>query len=252
MSLWPDYVRQDRAGAALIGNRLLPIPFRNHVALVRSQANDADALIEHASVFYRSLDSAPAFQLDATTTPADFPKRLVRAGYSKQVEEVWMLCHVADLPIAPIPKQVTIKQLTPESPNSLIQAYIDCYNISFRAPARVHAGFGTSFRAVLPHPEGYHFVGLLDGQPAGALSLFHHAGLGGVYNVGTFPTMRGQGVASALLLKLLAMARQLGVVQLLLQTVHHGPAQPIYERVGFRTHFVRDWYLPQAPGGIWS
>jgi hypothetical protein len=40
--------------------------------------------------------------------------------------------------------------------------------------------------------------------------------------------------------------------QLMLQTLHHGPAQPIYERAGFRTHFVRNWYLPAAPGGIWS
>jgi GNAT superfamily N-acetyltransferase len=252
MSLWRDFVREDWGGAALIGNALVPIPFRNHVALVRSQPKDAAALITHASDFYRALGAPPAFQLDSETTPTDLPAMLVNAGYSKQVEAVWMLCQVDDTPVSSIPSDVEIKQLTPDSPASWIQAYIDCYNISFRAPAHVHTGFGESFRSVLPNPTGLHFIGLLDGEPAGAVTLFHDAGLGGVYNVGTFPTMRGQGVAGRLLFNLLTVARQLGLERLLLQTVHHGPAQPLYERVGFRTHFVRDWYLPRAPGGIWS
>ena len=252
MSAWPDFVREDWVGATFIGNRLLPIPFRNHVALVRSQPEDADALIERASTFYRALAAPPAFHLDPATTPPDLPARLVRAGYSKQVEEIWMVCALEEASSALAPAGVTIEQLTPASPASLIQAYIDCYNISFRAPAHVHDGFGASFRAVLPHPEGLHFVGLLEGRPAGAVSLFHKAGLGGVYNVGTLPAFRGHGVATALLRHLLDVARQLGLTQLVLQTVHHGPAQPIYERTGFRPRFVRDWYLPVAPGGIWS
>ena len=252
LSLWPDFVREDWRGAALIGNALVPIPFRNHVALVRSQPQDADALIQRASTFFRALGAPPAFQLDSATTPPDLPARLVKAGYSKQTEEVWMLCPMDSTPAASLPSHVEIKQLTPDSPAAWIQAYVDCYNISFRAPDHVHKGFGESFRNVLPNPAGLHFIGMVAGEPAGAVTLFHEGEWGGVYNVGTFPTQRGQGVASTLLLTLLNVARHLGLKQLLLQTLHHGPAQPIYERVGFRTHFVRDWYLPIAPGGIWS
>jgi GNAT superfamily N-acetyltransferase len=252
LSLWPESVREDRFGAAFIGNRLLPIPFRNHVALVRSRPEQAAWLIERANAFYQQLAAPLAFQLDPATTPLDFPAMLARAGYEKQVEEAWMVCPVREVPVTLDQTGVTVIQLTPTSPASLIQAYIDCYNISFRAPAHVHAGFDASFCGVLPHEAGLHFVGLVDGEPAGAVSLFHHSGQGGVYNVGTFPAFRGQGVATTLLLHLLGVARRLGLVQLILQAVHHGPAQPIYERVGFRTHFVRDWYLPEEPGGIWS
>lgn len=163
-----------------------------------------------------------------------------------------MVCIVGEAPVTLDQTGVAVVQLTPTTSASLIQAYIDCYNISFRAPAHVHAGFGASFRSVLSHAAGLHFVALVDGEPAGAVSLFHHSGQGGVYNVGTLPAFRGQGVATTLLLHLLVVARQLGLAQLILQAVHHGPAQPIYERVGFRTCFVRDWYLPEDPGGIWS
>lgn len=252
LSLWPGSVREEYAGAALIGNRLISIPFRSHVALVRSRSEDVPALIERANTFYEDIGAPSAFQLDPETTPANLPQSLSNAGYIKQTEEVWMLCPLNEAPLTPPPAHVIIAQVTPDSPDALIQAYIDSYNISFRAPAHVHSGFGESFRGVLPHPAGLHYVGLLDGKPAGALSLFFENGLGGVYNVGTFPAYRGQGVASALLLHLLVVARRLGLEQLMLQTLHHGPAQPIYERSGFRTHFVRNWYLPAAPGGIWS
>jgi GNAT superfamily N-acetyltransferase len=252
MSLWPGSVREDWAGAAWIGNRLLPVPFRNHIALVRSQPQEVVALIERASSFYEQWGAQPAFQLDAATTPVDLPETLKSSGYIKQTEEVWMLCEVAERPTVPSPTHVVVAMLTPDSPETWIQAYIDCYNTNFRTPVHTHAGFGTSFRGVLPHPSGIHCLALVDGQPAGAVSLIHEAGLGGVYNVGTFPAFRGQGVATALLLNLLTIARQAEITQLLLQTLHHGPAQPIYERVGFHTRFVRDWYLLKAPGGIWS
>ena len=61
-----------------------------------------------------------------------------------------------------------------------------------------------------------------------------------------------QGIATSLLLHLIAEARRLEVYTLFLQAVHHGPAQPLYSRLGFQTAFVRAWYLPDVPGGIWT
>lgn len=252
LSLWPGYVREEYAGAAFTGNRLIAMPFRNHVALVRSQPDDVTALMRHATDFYTSLGVLPAFQLDRETTPHDLPAALARNGYAKQNEEIWMLMGLAEgAPVPPAP-HITIEQLTPSSPETSIQAYIECFTVSFRVPSHSHRSFGESFRGVLPHPSTLHFLGWIEGQPAGALTLIHDGQVGGVYNVGTFPAMRGQGVATALLHHTVTVARTLGLARLMLQTLHHGPAQPIYERVGFRPHFVRDWYLPGAPKGIWS
>src|SRR3954447_23820488 len=77
LSLWPGSLREDGGGAVMIGNRLVPIPFRSHVALVRSQSEDIPALIERANVFYQAIAAAPAFQLDPETIPADLPQRLL-------------------------------------------------------------------------------------------------------------------------------------------------------------------------------
>lgn len=252
LGLWPGFVREKVAGATFTGNRLIAMPFRNHVALVRSQAADVPQLLDHAKTFYGSLKVAPAFQLDRATTPADLPATLLRHGYVKQNEEIWMLCLLAEMGETAPASHITIKQLGPHSPDIWQQAYIDSFNISFRVPTHSHAGFGDSFRGLLPNPNALHFLGLIDGQPVGALTLIHDGRVGGVYNVGTFPAHRGQGVATALLNHTLSVAHALRLERLILQTLHHGPAQPIYERVGFGPHFVRDWYLPEAPKGIWS
>jgi ribosomal protein S18 acetylase RimI-like enzyme len=116
----------------------------------------------------------------------------------------------------------------------------------------VVTGFGESFRGVLSEPTAIHYLARVDGEAAGALSLFFRAGYGCVYNVGTFQQYRGRGIDTTLLLQLIEDAAHLGVDTLFLQALHHGPAQPLYQRVGFRTRFVRQWYLPDAPGGIWS
>jgi ribosomal protein S18 acetylase RimI-like enzyme len=164
---------------------------------------------------------------------------------------------VDDAPAAPAASLLTIKQITTPSPEAWIDAYIRCFNTNFGVPEHSQSGFGASFRGVLPNANALHFVAFSKGEAAGALSLFHNGPfsknkVGGIYNVGTFPAFRGRGVATALLYHLVDVARRLGLASLILQTRHRGPAQPIYERVGFRVRFVRDWYLPDAPKGIWS
>lgn len=261
LSQWPGFVRENFAGAALIGNRQIAMPFRNHVALVRSTPADAPHLIARATDFYQELKVLPAFQLDRATRPPELPDLLLSSGYVKQTEEVWMTCAVSDTagdaPAAPAASPLTIEQITTASPEAWIDAYIRCFNTNFGVPEHSQSGFGASFRGVLSNPNALHFVGFAQGEAAGALSLFHNGSftknkVGGIYNVGTFPAFRGRGIATALLHHLIDVARPLGLTHLILQTRHRGPAQPIYERVGFRVRFVRDWYLPEAPKGIWS
>src|SRR5262245_3563861 len=122
LSFWPGSVREDYVVATLIGNRLVPIPFRSHVAIVRSRPEDVPGLIERANVFYMNVGAPPAFQLDPETTPGDLPESLLAAGYIKRSEEVWMLCPLSEAPLDLPPSHVAIEQVTPTSSDALIQA----------------------------------------------------------------------------------------------------------------------------------
>jgi GNAT superfamily N-acetyltransferase len=252
LGLWPGYVRVDLEGATFVSNRLISAPFRNHATFVQASEEQAEVIIAAAGDFYRRLGCLPAFQLDPVTRPATFPQQLIEHGFRKQAEETWMVLEAQPANFLKPDDLLHIHILRTDSEPALIQAYIDCYNVCFRMTPTAGAGFGESFRGVLPHPAGIHYVATLAGAPVSAMSLFSAHGLACVYNVSTFPAYRGRGIAAALLQRLIYDSSLLGNHILFLQAVHHGPAQPLYERMGFRTHFVRDWYLPDAPGGIWS
>lgn len=252
LSLWPGAVQRKTNAATLVGNGLTPIPFRNHATFVRVQPEQIASLIAEVQAFYSALGAIPAFQLDPQTEPADFTEYLSRAGYRQQAEEAWMVFdrdHAGQEAANPA---VQVERLDARSGEDAIQAYVDCYTLNFRTPPPAVAGFGESFRGVLSQPAAIHYLARVEGEVAGALSLFFKDGFGCVYNVGTFQSFRGRGIATTLLLQLVDDAAHLGVHILFLQALHHGPAQPLYQRVGFRTRFVRPWYLPDAPGGIWS
>jgi ribosomal protein S18 acetylase RimI-like enzyme len=57
------------------------------------------------------------------------------------------------------------------------------------------------------------------------------AGMAGAYNVATDPARRRRGIASALMRRLLADARERGFAWCVLQSSSGG--QPLYERLGF-------------------
>ena len=76
------------------------------------------------------------------------------------------------------------------------------------------------------------YVARHDGRPAACLGIFDHEGDAGVELVGTIPEARGRGLASRLLLKALADARDRGCTISTLQATRAG--YPVYARLGYR------------------
>ncbi|HLT58536.1 MAG TPA: GNAT family N-acetyltransferase [Limnochordales bacterium] len=69
-------------------------------------------------------------------------------------------------------------------------------------------------------------------EPAGAAALWPFAGVAGIYSVTTRPRFRRQGVAYALLERMLDDAQAAGFELASLRTTHH--LEPLYARHGFR------------------
>lgn len=67
----------------------------------------------------------------------------------------------------------------------------------------------------------------------------------GVFDVVTAASHRGRGLASALLKRALADAREAGATNAYLQVVSTNPAKRVYERLGFRTAYTY-WYREVA------
>jgi predicted acetyltransferase len=87
-----------------------------------------------------------------------------------------------------------------------------------------------------------------NGTPVSTSTLFLGAGVAGIYDVATLPSVRGRGYGSAITTAPALDAGALGYPIVVLQASSKG--LPVYERLGFRTvcqieHFA--WKAPDGP-----
>lgn len=76
------------------------------------------------------------------------------------------------------------------------------------------------------------YLGYLDGKPVSTSTVFYGGGVAGIYCVATLPEARGKGIGSAVTLKPLHNARELGYAIGVLQSSEMG--FNVYKRMGFR------------------
>jgi GNAT superfamily N-acetyltransferase len=95
-----------------------------------------------------------------------------------------------------------------------------------------NAGFG-------PGTRWRHFGGWWQGETVAATSLLFHAGVAGIYGVATVPAARRHGIARALVLHAIEVARQQGYHIAILSPTNMSAG--IYSRLGFR-EYTRIWH----------
>jgi ribosomal protein S18 acetylase RimI-like enzyme len=81
------------------------------------------------------------------------------------------------------------------------------------------------------------YVGYLDEQPVATNMLFNGAGVASVYAVATIPSTRGKGIGSAITLKPLLEAHEMGYQYGVLFSSEMGFR--VYQRIGFRDTGMR-------------
>ena len=102
----------------------------------------------------------------------------------------------------------------------------------FEMPPEWEAGFGEFNRESIQ--KGWRFyLGYVGGKPVGTCALFSSGKVGGIFNVGTLPSYRKQGIGTALTLHALRDSRDEGNEVHTLQAEHGGNAEHLYKKNGF-------------------
>ena len=88
------------------------------------------------------------------------------------------------------------------------------------------------------------YLGYLDGEPVATSTVFYGAGVAGIYDVATLPHSRGKGIGTALTLKPLLDAHEMGYHIGVLQSSEMG--YNVYKKLGFK-HLcqIEYFYLSQ-------
>jgi len=218
-----------RFGARWVLMPTVPAPRFCHVSRIRVEEREVEGLLTAARDFFWE-QGIPTCSLLVTpaTRPASLGLLLHRLGFRMESNPV-MLREV-DLPVpAPSAAGVRVERVSIEK----LDLYWELLRQTFFAGAPPEAvAEGRRGAAVSFAIGAINYVAYLDGQPAGAGTLFPRGSMGGVYNMCTLPHHRRRGVASAILAACVADARQAGCGLLGLTPTQMG--RPLYEWFGFR------------------
>jgi GNAT superfamily N-acetyltransferase len=146
-------------------------------------------------------------------------------GYVELFADPVMICEGSLQPVAANPAV----DIQPAVASEDRACYREILVQGFSLPPDVSPEF---FDLLLSLREGYHLLARLDGEPVGSGMLLYAGGVAAIYNVATLPSVRRQGIAAAMMLRLHSQALADGYPATVLASSPMG--LPLYHRLGYR------------------
>ena len=187
-----------------------------------------EAKIAHCERIYGERDLPALFRITPFCLPAELERALEARGYAA-FDPTLVQALALDGPALPVPALASIE---------LVDAPVDAFVDAIAALRGSPPTQRDAHRERLNHSplDGRHVLALRDGVPVGAGKTAREGEMVGVFDVVTDVTMRGQGIATALVARLLARAWDRGARVAYLQVdAGNAPALAVYRRFGFAT-----------------
>ncbi len=237
---WPGMeLRQDEQTVWTITD--VPFPFFNNVFRARISDGEVDHAIAKATTRARDRNVPMFWWTGPTTEPDDLGKRLEANGFAHGFEAAAMAVELDALEERkPAPENLAIEEVSDvEMLKAWCSVMTDVYAFpDFAAETwyniLAHLGLG-------PEKPLRHFLALVGNIPVATASLFLGAGIAGVSSIATLPDHRRQGIATALVLETLQVAKPLGYR---IGTLFSSPAGvEMYRKIGFREFSKGNCYV---------
>ena len=193
------------------------------------------AKIDHCEHIYAERELPALFRITPYCAPANLGRELERRGYLP-FDRTLVQAATLDGTALTVPagRAVELVDATPD-------AFVDAVATLRGSPETQRE----AHRERLRHSplDGRHVVALVDGVPVAAGKSAREAEVVGVFDVVTAESMRGQGIASQLVTRLLARAWERGARIAYLQVEEgNAPALAVYRKLGFRTVYAYHYF----------
>jgi len=201
----------------------------NRALRLRDDGRGQDMVVREALARLRSTRSRPVVDLDPIAREQGFEEALLRSDM-RPVSGDWQLMRYGS-GVPPRAASPPGFRIAVPADDRELRAWIDV-TASDDADGRE----ADLWRAVAEREarSGYMLLlGLLDGEPAAACSLFGDSGWGRVESVVTLAPLRGRGLAAALVAEAVRRSLEAGNSETILFTASGGTAERVYLRLGF-------------------
>jgi ribosomal protein S18 acetylase RimI-like enzyme len=218
------------------------LPVINHAACINTQTDGTTLITEIEELFRSKQVPFSCFRLTPLTQPATFASLLQDKDYKVEGGKQSVMIR----PQTNIPKsQSSPVQIRTVANDSDVDLFGQLMTQIFEMPPQWKASFDQFTKDCIA--GGWQFYrAYLEGKAVGTCALFCSGGFGGIFDVGTLPECRGQGIGSALTLRAIADSVASGNGVLTLQAETGGNAERLYQKLGFTTDHTVQFYIKQV------
>jgi len=218
--------------AVLGGTDLVPDPHFNRISVLHPEKLDGELLAECSD---RMVKGVPTF-LDVPHPVSDALRELLTtSGYHPTGESRSSMLLTDSVAIPGAAKELDIRLVEPET----LDVFLELFLRGFQTPEHLVPLATALFHDLVPqnlHPGNSRlYLGIFRGEPACTLYLFFERGEGGINMVSTKESLRGKGLATAMMLRTMEDARKLGLHLLGLEARWNGAPERLYKKLGFTT-----------------
>lgn len=192
-------------------------------------ADEADATLAAIVAHYRERRATPRVSLTEPIPPM-WSARLVRAGFVPETQPTVVLTRPTRRPLA---AQAAV-EVTRAATVVDVDRVSAIQTAAFAVPPALRAWDRAVAREHFAAGRFAFYLATLEGSAVGAAAVCAAEGATGVHGLATLPAARRRGVATALLARLGADARERGNDVLVLATARGGAAAAFYGCLGFR------------------
>jgi GNAT superfamily N-acetyltransferase len=211
----------------------IPSPLFNGVFQAHLEAGRLDTQIEGTMAAFKAIGAPMYWWTGPATRPADLGSRLQAHGLAHESDFLGMAIDLVTIGDAEPPAGLTIERV---GDGRSLTTWCDVLARGFAMPGFVRDAYLDMFvRTGLGGDLPWRwYLGLLNGEPVATSLLAVSAGVAGIYNVATLPEARRRGVGTAMSLRPLLDARELGYRAGILRSSEMGVG--VYRSLGFREY----------------
>ncbi len=220
-------------GPAVIGAaESVPDPHFNRISIVEPDNLDQALLTECIN---QMPEGGPAFIDMPYPVSRENQELLIKNGYHPTGESRSSMMLTERNSLETTLEGFDIELVEPET----LDTFLDLFLRGFETPEDIVPLAMSLFRElVIRHVNPGNcrlYLGVFHGEPAATQYLFHEGDEGGLNMVATKRELRGKGLATMMVRRVIEDSQELGINLLSLETRWHGAPERLYKRLGFTT-----------------